>query len=129
MQAVIHFHPEHRKSETYTKLKGIHTFFVRMGRGGGSLIPMRFKGFNSIPKTPNSSLNILSLLSVVSSGNYMPVILNTIQWSYSINSQISTNVYLLYVRTEPHVLILLEVIAVIAWLDTLEATVKQVTTG
>ena len=59
----------------------------------------------------------------------MPVILNTIQWSYSINSQISTNVYLLYVRTEPHVLILLEVIAVIAWLDTLEATVKQVTAG
>ena len=45
------------------------------------------------------------------------------------NSQISTNVYLLHVRTEPHVLILLEVIAVIAWLDTLEVTVKQVTTG
>ena len=98
-----------------------------MGRGGGSLIHMRFKGFNSIPKTPNSSFNILSLLSVVSSGNYMPVILNTIQWSYSKNSQISTNVYLLRVRTEPRVLILLEVIAVIAWLDTLEATVKQVT--
>ena len=45
------------------------------------------------------------------------------------NSQISTNVHLLHVRTEPHVLILLEVIAVIAWLDTLEATVKQVITG
>ena len=59
----------------------------------------------------------------------MQVVLNTIQWFYSINSQISTNVYLLHVRTEPHVLILLEVIAVIAWLDTLEATVKQVTTG
>ena len=35
-------------------------------------------------------------------------------------------VYLTHARTEPHVLILLEVIAVIAMLDTLEATVKQV---
>ena len=35
-------------------------------------------------------------------------------------------VYLTHARTEPHVLILLEVIAVIAGLDTLEATVKQV---
>ena len=35
-------------------------------------------------------------------------------------------VYLIHARTEPHVLILLEVIAVIAKLDTLEATVKQV---
>ena len=35
-------------------------------------------------------------------------------------------VYLIHARTEPHVLILLEVIAVIARLDTLEATVKQV---
>ena len=36
------------------------------------------------------------------------------------------SVYLTHVRTEPHVLILLEVIAVNARLDTLEATVKQV---
>ena len=27
----------------------------------GSLILMRFKGFNSVPKKPDSSLNILSL--------------------------------------------------------------------
>ena len=35
-------------------------------------------------------------------------------------------VYLIHARTEPHVLTLLEVIAVNARLDTLEATVKQV---
>ena len=35
-------------------------------------------------------------------------------------------VYLIHARTEPNVLILLEVIAVIARLDTLETTVKQV---
>ena len=35
-------------------------------------------------------------------------------------------VHLIHARTEPNVLILLEVIAVIARLDTLEATVKQV---
>ena len=35
-------------------------------------------------------------------------------------------VYLIHARTEPNLLILLEVIAVIARLDTLEATVKQV---
>ena len=35
-------------------------------------------------------------------------------------------VYLIHARTEPHVLILLEVIAVIVRLDTPEATVKQV---
>ena len=38
----------------------------------------------------------------------------------------STSVHLIHARTEPHVWILLEVIAVIARLDTLEATVKQV---
>ena len=37
-------------------------------------------------------------------------------------------VYLIHARTELHVRILLEVIAVIALLDTLEATVKQVST-
>ena len=37
-------------------------------------------------------------------------------------------VYLIHARTELHVWILLEVIAVIARLDTLEATVKQVST-
>ena len=36
------------------------------------------------------------------------------------------SVYLIHAKTEPHVWILLEVIAVIALLDTLEATVKQV---
>ena len=36
------------------------------------------------------------------------------------------SVYLIHARTEPHVLILLEVIAVIVLLDTLEATAKQV---
>ena len=36
------------------------------------------------------------------------------------------SVYLTHARTEPHVWILLEVIAVIVWPDTLEATVKQV---
>ena len=35
-------------------------------------------------------------------------------------------VYLIHARTEPHVWIKLEVIAVIARLDTLEATVKRV---
>ena len=83
MQAVIHFHLEHRKPETYTKRYGIYTFFMRRGRGGGSLIPIRFMGFKSGPKKTNSSLNILTLLNVVSSGNYMQVILNTIQWFYS----------------------------------------------
>ena len=38
----------------------------------------------------------------------------------------STSVHLIHARTELHVRILLEVIAVIARLDTLEATVKQV---
>ena len=37
-------------------------------------------------------------------------------------------VHLIHARTEPHVWIKLEVIAVIALLDTLEATVKQVST-
>ena len=37
-----------------------------------------------------------------------------------------TSVWLIYAKTELHVRILLEVIAVIALLDTLEATVKQV---
>ena len=36
------------------------------------------------------------------------------------------SVYLIHARTERHVWILLEVIAVIALLDTLEATAKQV---
>ena len=36
------------------------------------------------------------------------------------------SVYLIHARTEPHVWIKLEVIAVIARLDTLEATVKRV---
>ena len=35
------------------------------------------------------------------------------------------SVYLIHARAEPHVLILLEVIAVIVLLDTLEATAKQ----
>ena len=37
-------------------------------------------------------------------------------------------VYLIHARTEPHVWIKSEVIAVIARLDTLETTVKQVST-
>ena len=44
------------------------------------------------------------------------------------NQQTSMTVHLIHARTEPHVRILLEVIAVIALLDTLEATVKQVST-
>ena len=40
--------------------------------------------------------------------------------------QTSTTARLIRVKTEPHVWIFLEVIAVIVWLDTLEATVKQV---
>ena len=36
------------------------------------------------------------------------------------------SVYLIHARTEPHVWIKWEVIAVIVWLDTLETTVKQV---
>ena len=35
-------------------------------------------------------------------------------------------VYLIHARTEPHVWILLEVIAVIAWPDTLETNVRRV---
>ena len=41
-------------------------------------------------------------------------------------SAFSTTARRIRVKTEPHVWILLEVIAVIVWLDTLEATVKQV---
>ena len=36
------------------------------------------------------------------------------------------SVYLIHARTEPHVWIKSEVIVVIVWQDTLEATVKQV---
>ena len=42
------------------------------------------------------------------------------------NQQTSMTVHLIHARTEPHVWIKLEVIAVIARLGTLEATVKRV---
>ena len=46
--------------------------------------------------------------------------------TYVTPMQTSTSVPPLHARTEPLVWIKLEVIAVIAWQDTLEATVKQV---